>query len=343
MQTASGALRGLDRGSDEFKAASAKANEARGRLQAPQKAFAEAFAASDWQKLDPKADAQILKDGLPGLVRDHDKPAAAVAAGRFYLQHFGDDRAADNVRSNALPMALVAAGNVGEATQLLEEAAGKAEGGSKAMLLLTLGDIAAATGDPASAAKKYEEADAAADERTKGYVTLRKELIGKPAPDIDSKNWIGGEAKPLSAMKGKVVLVDFWATWCGPCRVVMPALNEMYRHHNAAGLEVIGVTRFYDYGYEAADKSQAVSGGKSIPRGGLTPETFPAHVQSFHQNTGNAYPFVIGEEDDFKAYHVRGIPTLAVVGRDGNIALVTVGSGSEPVLKLAVQSLLAKK
>lgn len=333
----------VERGSDEQKKLNTQMAEIRKRMGAPQKAFNDAFVASDWAKLDPKADAAVLKDGLPVIVRELDDPAKAVAAGKLYLENFGEERMAESIRGNALPMALLASGKAGEATGMLDAAIGKAEGPAKARMLLTLGDFSAATGDIATATKKYDEAGAVADEATKRYVTLRKELIGKPAPDIDSKTWIGGEAKSLSSLKGKIVLVDFWATWCGPCRAVMPAINEMYKTHHAAGLEVIGVTRFYDYGYEAADKSQMQSGGKSIPRGGLTAETFPAHVELFHKNTGIAYPFVIAEEANFKSYHVSGIPTLAVVGPDGNIALVTVGSGSEGLLKIAVQNMLAKK
>ena len=332
----------LKRGSDEQKAMQAKMAEVRGRLSGPQKAFSEAFVACDWTKFDPKADAALLKEGLPGLARDLDNPTKAIAAGRFFLENFGDERMAEGIRGNALPMAMLASGKTADATQMLDEVVAKADGPAKARTLLTLGDIIAASGDAAGAAKKYEEAAGVADDNTMRYVTLRKELIGKPAPDIDSKQWIGGEPKSLSSLKGKVVLVDFWATWCGPCRMVMPAINEMYKKHHAEGLEVLGVTRFYDYGYEAADKSQMQSGGKNIPRGGLTAETFPAHVAAFHKNTENAYPFVIAEEANFKSYHVSGIPTLAVVGPDGNIALVTVGSGSEGLLKFAVQNLLAK-
>ncbi len=330
------------RGSDEQKAVQAKMGAVRGRLAGPQKAFSEAFEASDWSKFDPKGDAALLKDGLPGLTRDLEHPTKAIAACQFFLDHYGEERMADGIRSNALPMALLANGNTAEASKTLEAAIAKAEGPAKARAMLTLGDILAATGDAAGAAKQYEAADVVADEATKRYVTLRKELIGKPAPDIDSKTWIGGEARSLQSMKGKVVLVDFWATWCGPCRMVMPAINEMYKKHHAEGLEVIGVTRFYDYGYEAADKSQMQSGGKSVPKGGLTAETFPAHVELFHKNTEIAYPFVIADAADFKAYHVSGIPTLAVVGPDGNIALITVGSGSEGLLQVAVKNLLAK-
>jgi hypothetical protein len=123
----------------------------------------------------------------------------------------------------------------------------------------------------------------------------------------------------------------------------MPALNEMYQKHHADGLEVMGVTRFYDYGYLPANKEQMQSGGQSIAKGGIAEADFAGHVAAFKQNTGIEYPFVIGKKSDFDAYHVSGIPTLAVVDRDGKIALITVGSGSEALLKFAVENLLAKK
>ena len=83
------------------------------------------------------------------------------------------------------------------------------------------------------------------------------------------------------------------------------------------------------------------SGGESVK--GLTEATFAEHVSTFRERTGIEYPFVIGVQQDFQNYFVRGIPTLAVVDRDGKVALVTVGSGSEALLKVAVANALAKK
>jgi thiol-disulfide isomerase/thioredoxin len=330
----------LPRGSDEQKKAMEGVTAMRQGMAEPQKLFQEAFAKADWKLFDAEKDGALLKDGLQPLMRDGEHPTNAVAACTFFLEHFGSDRMADAVRSNMLPMALVANGKAADAGKVLKDAIEAADGAAKARTMLTLGDLMAAQGDIAGAKSQYDAAEKVADENTQRYVTLRRELIGKPAPDIDSKVWIGGEAKPLSAMHGKVVLVDFWATWCGPCRAVMPALNEMYKQHNKDGLEVIGLTRFYANGYMAADKSQMMSGGETVKD--MTPETFPAHVEEFRNNTGIAYPFVIGEQSNFQDYRVSGIPTLAVVGPDGKIALITVGSGSEGMLKFAVQNLLAK-
>ncbi|MEZ6035908.1 MAG: TlpA disulfide reductase family protein [Planctomycetota bacterium] len=334
-------FRGLERGSDEQKAAMAKVTEMRKSMEEPRKLFEHSFADADWGKFDATADRELLTAGLMGVAGNLEHPDKAVAACRFYLKNYGDDRAADRVRTAMLPNALLANGLGDEARSIVEEGVAAATGVAKARLQLTLGDMHAACGDTEGAAKLYAEAEGNADDKTMGYVTLRKELIGKPAPDIRSTTWVGGEAKPLSELKGNVVLVDFWATWCGPCRMVMPALNEMYAAHKDQGLRVIGVTRFYANGYMPADASQMQSGGESVK--GITEGDFVQHITDFRDHTGIGYPFVVGAEQDFKNYFVRGIPTLAVVDREGKIALITVGSGSEALLKYAVKQLLDSK
>jgi thiol-disulfide isomerase/thioredoxin len=311
-------------------------------------AFLAALAAADWNALDVDADKALLAEGLPNLAEASLRKGDAKDCLRICAAMVAKypDLAAATGRQIA--RAHVAAGDVEKAIAPLRGAVDQGDGETKADAAVYLGDVLAARGDLAGAAAAWKTVlDAVpADAKTRlgqarSSADLRTKLVGKPAPEIAAKTWIDGEPTALSAMKGKVVLVDFWATWCPPCRDVMPGLNALHEARKADGLVVLGVTRHYKRGFlpNPGTKDPLRDG---VPVKDIAEADYRDHLKAFKTNVGITYPFVVTDGDaEAKAYHVSGIPTMAVVDRDGTIVFVKVGSGDETLLKTAVDRLLA--
>jgi cytochrome c biogenesis protein CcmG, thiol:disulfide interchange protein DsbE len=95
-----------------------------------------------------------------------------------------------------------------------------------------------------------------------GFVALDLKLssaeaapaIGQPAPPLTATA-LDGQTLDLSELRGKVVLVNFWATWCAPCRKEMPTLDAFYRRYHGQGLELIGIS--VDFARDAAKMRKA--------------------------------------------------------------------------------------
>jgi len=121
---------------------------------------------------------------------------------------------------------------------------------------------------------------------------------GKPAPAF-LLNTLDGRGVKLSDFRGKVVLLNFWATWCAPCRVEMPWLVDFYSRYQAQGLEIVGVSVDDD----ARDKVAAF-----------------VHARNVN------YTIVLKDEGVADAYGgLRFLPQSFFIGRDGNIVKQTFG------------------
>ncbi len=98
--------------------------------------------------------------------------------------------------------------------------------------------------------KQGKDADrliAAMKAQAEGEKIKKSLVVGKPFPDFEGED-LAGKAFSLKDYKGKVVLIDFWATWCGPCVRELPHVKETYSHHHSKGFEVIGVSLDRDRG-----------------------------------------------------------------------------------------------
>lgn len=133
------------------------------------------------------------------------------------------------------------------------------------------------------------------------------------APDFTLKT-ADGKAITLSKLKGKVVLINFWATWCGPCRAEIPGFLEVYKKYRTRNFEIIGI-------------SLDNSGWKV--------------VNPFVEKYKIDYPIVLGDDSLVKAYgNFNAIPTTFLVDKKGNIVEEHVGYLSKEDLEKKLKPLL---
>ena len=141
---------------------------------------------------------------------------------------------------------------------------------------------------------------------------------GDKAPDFKLTSLAGTEVT-LDSLKGKVVLLDFWATWCGPCKKIMPVIQAISEEFKDKGVAVFGVNTW--------EKKDSV-----------------VNAKTYMESKKYTYGCLLAGEELAKTYGITGIPTLILINKDGTIALAEMGAGGDTkkMLQEAITAALAK-
>lgn len=139
--------------------------------------------------------------------------------------------------------------------------------------------------------------------------------VGSPAPDFTLPN-LDGDPLSLSMFRGDVVLINFWTTWCPPCREEMPALQEAYENYRDKGFTVLAVN--------------------------WTQVDDPEQVEPFVRELGLTFPILLDERGEVSEglYNLLGLPTSVFVDRGGNVREIFIGPLQLDSLEARIQILV---
>lgn len=148
-------------------------------------------------------------------------------------------------------------------------------------------------------------------------------LVGKPMPAWDIDAWVNQGETTEESLKGKVLLIDFWAMWCGPCIATFDHLRELREEFGDQGFEIVGVTQYYNFVWDDLNQRASRSDDEVSHQEEL--ET----LQKFLQHHKLSHPVIVtpDESEMGQEYGVGGIPHVVLVDRSGIVQMIKTGAG----------------
>jgi thiol-disulfide isomerase/thioredoxin len=166
---------------------------------------------------------------------------------------------------------------------------------------------------------------------TSGYLQIRDRytqacLLGEVAPDINLSTWLVGSPFQLADLRGRVVMLEFWATWCKPCQEAFPQLQALYEQEAANGLEIVAITRHY-LAYNGTPEAKA-------DELNLMRESVNKHKVTF--------PVGVTDNEQLQTiYGANGLPTVFLIDRGGIVRYAGPGI-DDPIFKKHLQLCMAE-
>ena len=175
--------------------------------------------------------------------------------------------------------------------------------------------------------------------KTLNGAAARGELIGFPVPAMTC-DWVmrtdgSSPWKSLADLKGKVVVLDFWATWCGPCVGSFPQVAELRQAYPADKVEIVGITSLQGTVQHQKRKPVQCEGQPDVER---------KELLEFMKDMGVTWTVAMTQEDVFNPdFGVRGIPFVAILDQDGKVYKAGMHSADEDAIRAVIDELLARK